>query len=418
MSTARGHRAAIGDTDRGLRIDMVSEHASPLATLGGADAGGQNVHVACLATELAALGCRVTVLTRADAPDLPSRVELTPGVVVEHVRAGPAAPVPKDELFCYMPPFARHLRRRWCASRPDVVHAHFWMSGWAASRARGRVPLVQTFHALGSVKRRHQGDADTSPPERAAVEAGLLRSADHVIATCTDEVAELIFLGGEPDRMSVVPCGIDAGLFRPAGPVAPRGRHRHRIVVVGRMVARKGIDDVVRALPRLPDTELVVAGGPSARDLDRDPEACRLRDVAQRCGVGDRVELLGSLDRGDVPPLLRSADVVACTPWYEPFGIVPLEAMACGAPVVGTAVGGLLDTVLERRTGYLVPPRDPEAVASAVGRLLDNPSLRSRMGAAGAARVRQHYTWEQVARATLEVYEQVGAPHPRWAVPA
>lgn len=415
MTAARVHRANIGDAGPGLRIDMVSEHASPLATLGGADAGGQNVHVACLASELAALGCDVTVLTRRDAPDLPTRVRLAPGVTVEHVRAGPAAHVPKDELFPHMPTFARHLRRRWRTRRPDVVHAHFWMSGWAAARAGGGAPLVQTFHALGSVKRRHQGAADTSPPERRGVEAELLRSADHVIATCTDEVAELIFLGGVPGRMTVVPCGIDARRFRPGGPVAPRGPQRHRLLVVGRMVARKGIDDAVRALAHLPDAELLVAGGPPACDLGTDPEVRRLRDVARHCGVGDRVRLLGSLARDDVSALLRSADVVICTPWYEPFGIVPLEAMACGVPVVGTAVGGLLDTVLDRRTGYLVPPRDPEAVAAAVARLLDNPSLRSRMGAEGAARVRQHYTWEQVARATLEVYGQVGARDPRWA---
>jgi D-inositol-3-phosphate glycosyltransferase len=416
MSTLRISPATVGPTDRGLRIDMVSEHASPLAPLGGADAGGQNVHVACLAKELAALGCQVTVLTRTDGPDLQTRLEITPGVLVEHVRAGPAAPVPKDDLFPFMPLFARHLRRRWRRHRPDVVHAHFWMSGWAATRAGARVPLVQTFHALGSVKRRHQGDADTSAPERAGAEAALVRCADHVIATCTDEVAELVFLGGRPERMSVVPCGIDAALFRPGGPVAPRGAQPHRIVVVSRIIPRKGIDDVVRALPRLADTELVVAGGPPAGALDADPEVRRLRHLARRCGVGDRVEMLGSLPRADVPPLLRSADVVACTPWYEPFGIVPLEAMACGAPVVGTAVGGLLDTVLERRTGYLVPPRDPDAVASAIGRLLDNPSLRERMGAEGAARVRQHYSWEQVARATLDVYDRVGARDPRWAV--
>jgi len=412
-------RLAPGDHDRELRIELVSEHASPLATLGGADAGGQNVHVACLARALAGHGAEVTVLTRADEPALPPRVELTPGVVVEHVPAGPPVPVPKDELLPHMPAFAAHLRRRWLAHRPDVVHAHFWMSGWAATRAGVPVPTVQTFHALGSVKRRHQGRADTSPPQRVAIEAELLHDVDHVVATCSDEVGELLALGAEPERVTVVPCGIDARLFRPSGPVLPRrGDVAHRIAAVSRLVPRKGIDDVVRALPHLPDTELVVAGGAPIDRLGADPEARRLQALARRCGVADRVRLLGSITRAEVPPLLRSSDVVVCTPWYEPFGIVPLEAMACGVPVVGSAVGGLLDTIVDRVTGLLVPPRDPPALAAGVRRLLDNPSLRSRMGAEGAARVRERYTWDQVARATLDVYGRVAAPQGRWAVSA
>jgi glycosyltransferase involved in cell wall biosynthesis len=407
----------------GLRVDLVSEHASPLATLGGADAGGQNVHVAALAAELAAQGCEVTVLTRADAPDLPRRATLASGVAVEHVAAGPLRAVPKDELFEHMPAFAEHLHRRWRTARPSVVHAHFWMSGWAADRAAVGLadppPLVQTFHALGLVKRRHQGTADTSPAVREGVEAALVSRADHIIATCTDELAELAALGAEPARVSVIPCGVDTRLFRPQGPSAPRPEHGpHRLVVVSRLVPRKGIGEVIEALPLLPGTELVVAGGPPAAGLDTDPEAVRLRELSRARGVEDRVRLLGSVTRAEVPALLRSADVAVCVPWYEPFGIVPLEAMACGIPVVGSAVGGLLDTVAHRRTGLLVPPRDPEALAAAIRHLLDNPSLRLHLGAEAAAQVREHYTWPQVAWATLRVYERLVVGGAREAVPA
>ena len=238
---------------------------------------------------------------------------------------------------------------------------------------------------------------------------------------------ELVELGGDPGRISVIPCGIDPAEFRPTGPEAPARRDgRHRIVTVSRLVRRKGIDDIIAALPALPDTELLVAGGPPVAELADHPEAARLRRLATRLGVADKVVLLGALARREVPALLRSADVAVCVPWYEPFGIVPLEAMACGVPVVGSAVGGLLDSVADRSTGFLVPPRDPQAVARAVGRLLDNPSLREHMGAEGAARVRQDFTWDQVARSTLTTYENLLAARspspllrqPDWAVTA
>jgi glycosyltransferase involved in cell wall biosynthesis len=400
----------------GMRVDLVSDHASPLATIGPVDAGGQNVHVAALATHLVDVGCDVTVLTRADDPSLPARVAMAPGVEVAHVTAGPAQPIPKDELWEHMPAFALQLRRRWLAEQPDVVHAHFWMSGWAAQFARAAMadppPLVQTFHALGAVKRRHHGAADMSPAARCGVEAELVRDVDHVVATCEDEIAELATLGGEADRMTVVPCGVDPRMFHPDGPVAPPRSGGHRVVVVSRLVPRKGIDDVISALPGLPGTELLVAGGPPARVLGEDAEAQRLSQLARTLGVSDRVRLLGAVAQCDVPALIRSADLVVCVPWYEPFGIVPLEAMACGVPVIGSAVGGLLDTIADRRTGVLVPPHDPGAVAHAVMRLLDNPSLRAHMGAEAAARVRQEFTWPQVARSTLDVYERLltGAP--------
>jgi glycosyltransferase involved in cell wall biosynthesis len=412
---------------RPCRVSLVSEHASPLATLGGADAGGQNVHVASLATELGRLGCAVTVFTRRDAAELPERMALTPNVELRHVDAGPARPIAKDDMFGHMPMFARRLRQRWLVERPDIVHGHFWMSGWAATRAAAGMPTVQTFHALGAVKRRHQASADTSPPERCAVEAQLLVDVDHVVATCHDEVRELQALGGDPDRISVVPCGIDPEVFRPQGPAVAAMAAIHRLLVLGRLVPRKGVDDTIRALASLSDadTELVVAGGPADGQLDGDPEVRRLRRLARQCGVGDRVRFVGSVPRPEVADLIRSADVVVSVPWYEPFGIVPVEAMACGRPVVGSAVGGLLDTVVPGRTGLLVPPQDPVALADAIGRLLANPSLRRRMGDEAAARVRQRFTWAQVARSTLDVYEAVvagrtpaGRASGTWAVSA
>ena len=392
-----------------MRVAMVSEHASPLAVLGGVDAGGQNVHVAALAAALGRRGIDVVIHTRRDDPALPPKVRLAPRVVVEHVDAGPARPVSKDALLPYMDEFAWVLNASWRERPPDVVHAHFWMSGrasLAAARPLG-VPVVETFHALGVVKRRHQGAKDTSPPERLAEEEAIVRSADRIVATSTDEVFELVRLGADVYRISVVPCGVDVVFFSPEGPAEARPPGVQRVLVVSRLVERKGVGNVISALRDVPGTELVVAGGPEAEGLAEDPEARRLAELARRLGVGDRVDLRGRVERAGLPPLIRSADVVCCVPWYEPFGIVPLEAMACGVPVVASAVGGLIDTVVDGVTGVHVPPRRPERIAAALRTLLADHDLRAALGRAGVRRVRARYSWDRVADATLEVYAQV-----------
>ncbi|MGB3287558.1 glycosyltransferase, partial [Mycolicibacter algericus] len=375
-----------------MRIAMVSEHASPLAALGGADAGGQNVHVAELSAALARRGHDVEVYTRRDDPDLPERVDTEQGYTVVHVPAGPARYVPKDELLQYMGTFGRYLDQQWNRERPDIAHAHFWMSGIATQLAakRRRVPTVQTFHALGVVKQRHQGHRDTSPAERLRLETRVAQEATWVTAGCSDEVFELMRLGRDRLRISVVPCGVDVDRFTPHGPTASRSGRR-RIVAVGRFVPRKGFDTVIEALTTVPAAELVIVGGPERAELDTVPEACRLRKLATDLGVAERVSLYGSVAREDMPALLRSADVVTCTPWYEPFGIVPLEAMACGVPVVASAVGGMLDTVVHDLTGLLIPPKDPRACANAVTAILRDRRGAAAFGAAGRERARSRY---------------------------
>ena len=317
-----------------MRIAMVSEHASPLATLGGVDAGGQNVFVAALSREVARCGNEVVVYTRRDDPELPPRVELCPGVEVAHVDAGPAEELPKDDLFAHMPRFAGGLEEAWRRKPPAIVHAHFWMSGFASLRAAKPlgIPVVQTFHALGVVKRRHQGGMDTSPPQRLEIERQIIREAARILPTCSDEVFELTRLGAENERLAIVPCGVDLEMFTPSGPAEPRDGNRHRLLYVGRLVQRKGVGNVISALPRLPGVELVIAGGPDRRELDRDPEARRLRELAEEVGVADRVTMRGRVDRPRLPALIRSADAVVTVPWYEPFGIVPLEGFPSSPP--------------------------------------------------------------------------------------
>ena len=391
-----------------MKIAMVSEHASPLALLGKTALGGQHVHVAELSAALTRRGHRVTVYTRRDDPGLPECVEAPPGYRVVHVPAGPPEHLPKDELLQYMGPFAQFLDAQWTADRPDVTHAHYWMSGIATELAARHLnlPTVQTFHVLGVVKRRHHGAQDSTPQERLRMEAMVARGATWVAAACTDEVFELMRMGRSRSRTSVVPCGVDLDRFTPAGPAAPRGA-QHRIVSVGRFAPRKGFDIVIRTLPVMPNTEFVIVGGPDRSELDSDPEARRLRKLAAELGVADRVRLYGRVARADMPAILRSADVVACTQWYEPFGIVPLEAMACAIPVVASAVGGMLDTVVHDVTGRLVPAKRPAALADAVNHLLRDAFLRRSLGAAGRDRARARYSWDRIAADTLRIYDRL-----------
>jgi glycosyltransferase involved in cell wall biosynthesis len=393
-----------------MKIAMVSEHASPLAAIGGVDAGGQNVHVAALSAALTRRGHDVTVYTRRDDADLPENVPTDDGYRVTHVPAGPPKVLAKDELLPYMGDFAQFLDARWRRHRPDVAHAHFWMSGIATQLAakHTRVPTVQTFHALGVVKRRYQGPLDTSPEARLQLEALVAKGADWVAATCTDEVFELIRIGRSRSRISVVPCGVDADRFSPVGNCAGR-TGRKRIVSVGRLVPRKGFDVMIQALPKIRDAELVIVGGPRESELHTDPEACRLRALAARLGVAERVHLTGAVAHDDMPAWFRSADVVACTPWYEPFGIVPLEAMACGVPVIASAVGGMLDTVVDEVTGRLVPPQDPDACAEAANQILYEPFLARGLGGAGRDRARSRYSWDRIAADTARIYDRLTA---------
>jgi glycosyltransferase involved in cell wall biosynthesis len=389
-----------------MKIAMISEHASPLAALGGVDSGSQNVHVTHLAAALSARNHTVTVYTRRDDPNLPVRVPTALGFDVVHVTAGPQEQLPKDELLPFMGEMAHALERVFKVSSPDIVHAHFWMSGIVGIGATRTlpVPTATTFHALGSVKRRVLGDQDPSPPQRVALECAVARGSDQILATSNEEVFELLRMGAGRHRISLVPSGVDTRHFSPDGAVDATPRRARRIVVVSRLVEHKGIGDVVAALPQVPDTELVVAGGPDATGVGLDPESARLRALARAHGVADRVVLRGRVARSEVPALIRSADLVACTPWYESLGMVALEAMACGVPVVASAVGGLVDTVIDGVTGRLVRPRDVEALAATLRELLAHAELRERLGRAGLQRARSRYNWTTIAGETERAY--------------
>jgi len=399
-----------------MRVALVSVHASPLAPLGGVDAGGQNVHVGSLAKALAALGCQVTVHTRRTSAEARRHVAVGPGIVIHHIDAGPPVALPKEEVAAHLDEFSAGLSQAWTTNRPAVVHAHYWLSGVAAAAPAQalNVPLVQTFHTLGSLKRRHQPDSAPDSESRRAAEAMLVNRADHLIVTSEMEMEELVAMGAKRESITVIPSGVDER-FTTWGPQAPRSKDIPRVVSLGRLVARKGVDDAIRALACHPTAELVIGGGPPGDDFDGDADVVRLRAVAGEMNLTHRVHFAGALDRDEAAALVRSADVVVCPPWFEPFGIVPLEAMACGVPVVGTEVGGLIDTVVQDDTGVLVPPRRPDLLGAAMKDLLDDPARRERLARAGSRRSRR-YRWERIAGDTLSIYEQLvdqrGEPAP------
>ena len=405
------------------RLAFISEHASPLAPPGSIDCGGQNVYVANLARELALLGARIDIFTRRDAPGQRQLVQLCEDVRVVHVPAGPPRYVPKEQLLPWMSHFARFVTRfaRRQALPYDIVHANFFMSGMVAQQLKLAlgIPYVITFHALGQVRRLAQGAADAFPPERSRIEAALMRQADRIIAECAQDRLDMEQLyGAAPERITIAPCGFDPAELWPVPRAAARAQlglppGRFTVLQLGRMVPRKGVDTVIQGLALLRerhgvDAELLVAGGGQAGlDAASDPELARLGALAQQLGIGGQVRFVGQQPRAALRLWYGAADVFVTTPWYEPFGITPVEAMACARPVIGSEVGGIKSTVVDGLTGFLIPSRDPRALAERLAQLHADPALALRMGEAGLRRAYRHYTWRAVAQQAAAVYAAV-----------
>ena len=405
------------------RIAMISEHASPLASLGGVDSGGQNVYVSQLAHHLAARGFKVDVFTRRDDPSLPDVVDFITRVRVIHVDAGPPQVIPKEQLLPHMSEFARNMTQFCDRQRApyDIAHANFWTSGVVAMAMKHEfgIPFVTTFHALGRVRKLHQGEADQFPRVREEVEERIIRESSRVIAECAQDRNDLIRLyGAEPSNVCVIPCGFDPAELWPIDKRVARNElgfapDERVILQLGRIVPRKGIDVPIRALARLRDAygidaRLMIVGGESDEPSPvATPEIGRLRRIAEEAGIADQVHFTGRRPRPVLRYYYSAADVFVTTPWYEPFGITPLEAMACATPVVGARVGGIKTTVRDGKTGYLVPPRDPDALAERLAQLFRQPGLLQQMGRAGRERAVRAFTWDQIAERVAAVYARV-----------
>lgn len=405
------------------RIAFISEHASPLAVLGGIDSGGQNVYVDRVAWHLARMGHEIDIFTRWDSEEQPRTVMYRPGVRVVHVAAGPRKFIRKEKLFGYMDDFVDDM----CAYMNhegvhyDVMHAHFWMSGYVAQQLKRRlgIPYAITFHALGKVRRIYQGAADEFPDLRFNVEESVAHDADAVIAECPQDRDDLmIHYFVKPHQIRTIPCGFDKEEFVPLDKRECARRigidpDERIILQLGRMVPRKGVDNVIRgtaALLRkkqLPVRLLIVGGESDSPCPVKTPEIGRLQTIAREEGIEDKVTFTGRRSRDQLKYYYNAADIFVSTPWYEPFGITPLEAMACGVPVVGANVGGIKYSVEHDTTGYLVPPDDPEILAERMLAILDDEETHEALSRRAIRRVHRLFTWETVTQQLAELYDDI-----------
>jgi D-inositol-3-phosphate glycosyltransferase len=409
-----------------LRIAMLSYHTCPLATLGGKDTGGMNVYVRDLTRELGHLGIHVDVFTRSQDEHVPHVVhELGFGNRVVHVPAGPETPKARSELANYIPEFAEGIRK-FAAEKGityDVIHSHYWMSGLAAeilSEAWGGTPIVHMFHTLGEMKNRvARADSERANKERLDGERQVLRRADRIIVATLAERTQLRFLYRADDRkMVTIPPGVDTSHFYPIPAdeakqfigLEPEDR---MILFVGRIEPLKGVDTLIQAMSCLnlaglhrPVHLAIIGGEPNVQPEDMSDEMSRLQKMCDELCVGGMVLFLGKRGQDTLPYYYSAAELLVMPSLYESFGMVALEAMACGTPVIASEVGGLGYLVQDGVTGYTIPDSDPEALCDKLSRLLGDAHLRETMGL-GASQYALDYAWEKIAAQMIAVYSEL-----------
>jgi D-inositol-3-phosphate glycosyltransferase len=408
------------------RVAMLSVHSSPLATLGGQVTGGMNVYVRELSRQLSQHGIAVDVYTRRQDLDLPEVLEFDRQARVIHLNAGPPAPYPKHDVYNHMPEFVSHVQAFIAREglQYDCLHSHYWLSGWVALRLRQRlqVPVVHMSHTLGYPKNSAVQQAwEREPPTRLQVEYEVLKHSDHLIAESQASKDHMVQdYGVDPERIEIIPCGVDTSIFHPQD----RQQARHRLglpggpllLFIGRLQPLKGIDTLLRCAhdvrQRHDDVQvLIVGGGIDADDLHERQERERLHALTRELGLGEHVRFIHAQPQEQLAHYYTAADVLVMPSHYESFGMVVLEAMACGTPVVASHVGGLASTVLPGQTGFLAPVGDVQAFAWSIEQLISAPALWQSMSEAAYRRA-QAYTWPRIMKRTLQLYRELRGQNP------
>ena len=408
-----------------MRIAMLSFHTCPLATLGGKDTGGMNVYVRDLTRELGRRGLHVDVFTRSQDEHQPHvKEDLGYGNRVIHIPAGPEVPLPKDILYQHVPEFVGGVREfaRVSGAAYDLLHAHYWLSGVAARslRVAWGTPFALMFHTLGQMKNRiAQTAAERESALRLSVETELLGEADRVIAATLAELAQLQWLyRADVSKVTVIPPGVDVHHFYPLPMAEAKTRigvnpDHQLLLFVGRIEPLKGVETLLRAMALLLgrgvcDSEKIclsiIGGKPDENGAAKNAEMERLKALRVELGLADMVTFLGAQDQDALPDYYAAAEAVIMPSYYESFGMVALEAMACGTPVIASEVGGLAFLIRDGETGFHVPDRDPEALAARICEILTNPDLRREMGLK-AAEYARGYAWEIIAEKIVGMYE-------------
>lgn len=412
---------------------MISYHTCPLATLGGKDTGGMNVYVRDLTRQLGAMGIQVDVFTRSQDEHVPHVLhDLGFGNRVVHVPAGCEVPLPKQDLAALIPEFVKGVLEfaRMKGLRYDLIHSHYWMSGLAALelRAAWQVPILHMFHTLGIMKRRvARFENEVDGDYRLNGEKKLLNQVDGIVAATLAESTQLQWLyNADMDKVKVIPPGVDLGRFYPIPPdeakefigIPPCER---MLLYVGRIEPLKGIDVLIEAISEMRDRGVLeeipfclslIGGESDASSEVENMELIRLQELRRRYNLEGLITFLGKKSQDTLPYYYSAAEAVVVPSQYESFGMVALEAMACGTPVVASQVGGLAFLIQDGRTGYMVPSNEPTQLADRLTRLLKDQKLRQQMGK-NAAELARNYSWEIIARKIVELYNQVIADQTR-----
>ena len=408
-----------------LRIAMISYHTCPLATLGGKETGGMNVYVRDLTRQLGCLGVHVDVFTRSQDEHVPHVLhQLGYGNRVVHVPAGPEHPVPKQELANHIPEFVEGIKR-FAAEKGikyDVIHSHYWMSGIAAaalSDAWGGTPILHMFHTLGEMKNRiARSDAEREGEYRIKGEKLVLRRADRIVTATLAELTQLRFLyKADARKLLVIPPGVDVSHFYPipadeAKMYVGLKPYDRMVLFVGRIEPLKGVDTLIHAMSCLQWKEerpvhlAIIGGDPAASPEEMSAEMARLQKLCDELSVGQTVVFLGKRDQDKLPYYYSAAAMVVMPSHYESFGMVALEAMACGTPVIASEVGGLAYLVRDGETGFTIPDQEPDTLCEKISWLLNDRELHETMSQR-AVEYAQDYAWEKIAAQIVDVYKSL-----------